>query len=136
MLRSFIAASLFILAALGIAAYVYNLPYWALPPHEKFATEWRQDLKLLEKSGHFPKEWQNLADVEFTSNDTQVQDWYKKTGIPFTTKKDGANKLQILGVHYIDGYRYGVLLQYVVIDAKSGNKTHELARTLKLGIIY
>jgi hypothetical protein len=120
----------------AVGAYTFNLPYWMMKPDEKFATEWRKDLSLLQDNGKFPKDWQSLSAVEFTSNDTQVQDWYQKTKSPFVTKKDGTHKLQILGVHFIEGNRYGVLFQYNWIENKSGNTVGELSRRLKLGLYY
>jgi hypothetical protein len=136
LIRSLVSSVLILFAAFAVAAYAFNLPYWAMKPQEKFATEWRNDLSLLQKSGKLPKEWDNLSDVEFTSNDTQVQDWYQKTKSPFSTKKDGAYKLQVLAVHFIEGHRYGVMLQYNWIENKSGNTVGELSRRMKLGIYY
>ena len=136
MVRAFLSAVLIIFAALAVAAYVGNLPYWVMPPPEKFAAEWRRDLDLLEKSGKFPEAWNNLSEIQFNSNDTQVQEWYKKTGSPFGAKKDGAFKLDVLGVHFIEGNRYGVIIQYNWIDTKSGNTVGEISRKLKLGLYY
>lgn len=107
-----------------------------MPPEKKFAKAWRADLALLKQSGHFPKAWENLSDAEFSSTEATVQDWFKATSLPFMLKKNGGYKLQILAVHYIDKNRYGVMIQYNWIDLKTGNTVGELARTLKLGLIY
>lgn len=136
LLRALASAVLIIFAAAAVGAYTFNLPYWLMKHDEKFATEWRKDLSLLQDSGKLPKDWQSLSAVEFNSNDTQVQDWFQKTKSPFAIKKDGTHKLLIVGVHFTEGNRYGVLFQYNWIENKSGNTVGELSRRLKLGLYY
>ena len=136
MLRAFASACLFLIAAIAVLAYVLNAPYWLRPPQEKFALAWRQDLSHLDKEHKLPEAWKSLKNVEFTSNDEQVIDWYQKTGNPLPVSENGHFKLQVLGVHFIEGNRYGVMLQYNLVDLKSGNTVGEFSRRLKLGLMY
>ncbi|MCM2280875.1 MAG: hypothetical protein NDI61_03405 [Bdellovibrionaceae bacterium] len=126
--------SLTIVAATLVAAF--DMDYWLLPPKQKFAHSWRADLALLEKTKHFPEAWKNLKEIEFTSNESFVDEWYKFTHSPIALHKNGKFKLQVLAVHQIYENRYGVLLQYNWIDLATGNTVGEIGRTLKLGIVY
>lgn len=135
-MRPLIAALLFMFSALAAAAVWFDLPYWALPPNQKFASSWANDLTLLERTQHLPKEWSDLKEITFSSNESAVYSWYQASGVRLDTKPTGKYKLEILALHQINGYRYGVMLQYNWIDLATGNTIGELGRTLKLGIVY
>ncbi len=136
MIRLFVAFIFLLLTAVASLAFIFDLPYWLQPPAERFATAWREDLALLRATGHFPPAWDELANVEFSSNESTVQDWFKATASPFRTRKGAQYKLQILAIHFIDKHRYGVMIQYNWIDLKTKNTVGELARTLTIGLVY
>lgn len=137
MSRRFAVSLVLIFSALVLIGAVFNLSFWLLPPEQKFAKAWRDDLDLLQKTGHFPQAWNQLASTEFTSQESQVQKWYEITNSPFTTsKQNGRYKLQILAIHFIQKYRYGVILQYSWVDLKTRDTVGEIGRTLELGIVY
>lgn len=135
-MRAFIAATLFLVALIASAAIYFDVPYWLLPPEQKFAQAWRDDIALLEKTKSMPEAWNDLAEVSFSTNEGFVEEWYKNTQSPFVTSPKGKFKLQILALHQINGTRYGVMLQYNWIEIESGNTVGELGRTLPLGFIY
>lgn len=135
-MRAFIASLLFIFTLAAGAALYFDLPYWILPPEQKFARAWREDLLLLEQSKHFPEAWKSLNEVKFSSPDGLVEEWFKQTKSPFVTDNQARYRLEILALHQINGYRYGVMLQYNWVDVKTGDTVGELGRTLRLGLVY
>lgn len=135
-MRACLASLIFIFTITTAVAAYLDLPYWLLPPEQKFAHSWRHDLQLLERTKHFPEAWKNLNEVKFSSPDGFVEEWYRKTHSPFPLNNQARYRLEILALHQINGYRYSVMLQYNWTDISTGNTVGEFARTLKLGWVY
>jgi len=68
-MRACLASLIFIFTITTAVAAYLDLPYWLLPPEQKFAHSWRHDLQLLERTKHFPEAWKNLNEVKFSSPD-------------------------------------------------------------------
>ena len=107
-----------------------------LPPDRKFAQAWGEDVLLLEKSKLLPAQWSDIGSTEIRSEPSPARDWLEIHRPPISIKKNGHFKLQLFAIHWIEGNRYGVTLEYWLIDAKSGNTIWEAARRLKLGFVY
>ena len=110
--------------------------FWILPPPEKLELTWKEDLKLLQSSKHGSL-LQDIREIKLRATaHSPAQDWLGILKSPIPTKKDGKLVLDIFLIHQIEGYRYGVIMQYALLDANTGNMVDEFARTLWLGIYY
>lgn len=125
------------LASLGLVSYaVFRVDYWLAPPPEKFKRSWYEDVQLLEKSKSLPKEWQSIREISIKADNSPAQDWIAELTAPITVTKDGHYRLDVFIIHWIEKERYGVVIQYNLVELKSQNTIWELGRTLKLGIVY
>jgi hypothetical protein len=128
----FIAA--LVVAALGAAQY-YNLDYWLKPSKEKFVLSWKKDIAALEKSSKLPKEWQEIREIIVKTDNSPAQNWVEKIETPVKKKPDGFYRLDVFIAHWIDNDKYGVLIQYNLVDLRNGNTIWELSRSLPIGRI-
>lgn len=125
-------------AGLAFLAIYFGLQqrFWFLPPPQKLELVWNDDLKLLQNSRHASL-LQDVREVKLRATaHSPAQDWLPKVRAAVPTKKDGKLILDIFLIHQIEGHRYGVIMQYALLDAKTGNMVDEFARTLWLGIYY
>lgn len=110
--------------------------FWLLPPSEKLEFVWTDDFKLLQKSRHASL-LQDVREIKIrTTPHSPAQDWLPKVKAAVPIKKEGKFVLDVFLIHQIEGHRYGVIMQYALLDAKTGNMVDEFARTLWLGIYY
>ncbi len=113
-----------------------DVGFWLAPPFKKFALATRTDLSLLEKNHYLPAAWSSIRSIEVSSDASHVQDWLKQDAFSIPQKKDGDFKLEVFVSEWIDGYRYGALIKYDLVELKTKNTVWELNRTYKLGFIY
>ena len=113
-----------------------DVGFWFATPAKKFAMATRNDMKLLEKNHSLPKIWSKIKKIELSSDASHVQDWLNADAFDIPKTNNGDYTLDIFVSEWIDGYRYGALVQYDLIDIKTKNTVWELNRTYKLGIIY
>jgi len=126
-----------VIASLVCIALIPSVNFWILPPQVKFARAWKTDIDLLNHQNAAPKAFGQIREIHFRSDESRIYDWYQATTTaPIPTKKDGKYRLEILALSFIDGYRYGAILQYNWVDLESGNTVGEFGRTLRLGLIY
>jgi hypothetical protein len=117
-------------AALGKASF------WLSPPAAKFQRAWNEDVQLLEKSAKLPPEWQSIKEIAVTGDNSPVQTWLPGATAPIKTDPQGKYRLNVFAIHWLEGFRYGVVIQYHIVDLSNQNTIWELGRTLKLGIVY
>jgi hypothetical protein len=130
---------IFVAVILAVAAWflVAGGQFWLLTPKEKFLSAWRTDLRLLEQSKSLPAEWKNIRTISVRTDNSPAQDWVINLIPPIATNPNGTYKLDIFIVHWLEGYRYGAIMTYSLIDTRNNNNTiWELSRTHKLGIVY
>ncbi|CAN5403917.1 hypothetical protein BH10BDE1_BH10BDE1_30410 [soil metagenome] len=121
----------------GLIVFVgFNQRYWLLPPQEKLIASWKSDLQLIANNKQAAL-LKRVGKVRLRANDhSPAQEWVEKIHAPIEPSKNGDILADIFLIHQIDGYRYGVIVQYEFIDMKTNNKVGEFARTLWLGIYY
>jgi hypothetical protein len=131
-----IAVFLFLCAAVAlISGLAPTLKFLALPPPQKFYSAWEKDLDLLGNTKTLPSQWNDIGEIQVETNNSVVEAWLNKSP-PIKKNPKGTVKLKILVVHWIQDYRYGVMIQYTLVDAKSDNMLTQFGRTLKLGYVY
>jgi hypothetical protein len=146
----FVLSGAAVVAIIWIAYISISTSYYVKTPYSKLITSWTDDVHVLEKSKKLPKEWSEIKELEIKGdNSWPIQDWLGK--IRDTKAKPGSEasqkppiklnpkghfKLEVFLVHWIEEYRYGVMLQYHLVDIASKNTIWELDRTYPLGYFY
>ena len=133
-----------IASIIWLAAVYFNLGFWIAPPNQKFLRSWSEDIQLLENTKNaLPKEWHQIREISVKADNSPIQDWLQIKGWEESLKKpipidpkNGQFRLEIFLIHWIEGYRYGIVVQYNLVDLRNNNTIWELGRTLKLGAIY
>lgn len=116
-------------SALGVGFYLK-------PPHEKLLTRWKADLAQLEKAQKLPSQWNDIREIQLRSDNSPIQEWLPQIKAPIQTNPNGRYRLEIFLIHWIEKYKYGVVVEYNLIDLTSNNKVWEFGRTYPLGFIY
>ena len=125
------------LTCLGCMAFFYfRVGFFLKPPHEKLLVSWREDVQLLEESKKLPKEWGEIREITINSDNSPVHDWLDRIKPPIQKNPRGKYRLEAFLNQWIEGYRYGVVIQYKLIDMTNSNTVWELGRTYKLGFQY
>lgn len=130
---------IFIIVALtvagGVVAVATKSDYWLLSPKEKFLRSWQDDLNLLQKRKALPEGFSHLKSVEIRSDNSPASEWVESLRSKIPLDPTGTYQLKIMVVHWIDGNKYGTIVQYTLVDTRSGNTVWEISRTLHLGYL-
>lgn len=141
---------LLFLAIFGAAAFAFKksgASYYIKSPYAKLMSRWSDDIRLLQRVDKLPKQWAEIKELEIGGdNSWPTQDWLEKittsakaeinSVLSIKKNPNGRYKLEVFLVHWIEGYRYGVVVQYHLVDLATTNTIWELDRTFKLGIVY
>lgn len=119
----------------GVAAYAMKADYWLLSPREKFLRSWQEDLTRLKKAGTLPASFDHIRSIEIHSDNSPAADWVDALKSRIPSDPTGTYKLSVMVIHWIDGNRYGAIIQYNLTDTKTGNAIWEISRTLHLGYL-
>lgn len=121
--------------ALALISYV-TLDFWHTrnaPLYKKLERQWAEDVELLEDSGKLPQPWFDVKEIELVGGTPETRNWLKRIKIPVTVKNDvGTYKLEVLVVVWEEEGKRGTMVQYNLVELKSGNTIWELGRTLIL----
>ena len=117
----------------GIISFMV-LDFWQkrnAPLYRKLEIQWAQDVEDLESSKKLPPPWFDVREIELYGGTPETKNWLKRIEIPVTAKKpNGNHKLEVLVVAWEEDGKRGALIQYNLVDLKSGNMIWELGRTL------
>lgn len=119
----------------GVAAVATKADYWLLTPKEKFLKSWQDDTALLRKTKNLPAGWDHIKTVEIKSDNSPATTWVDNLKQRIPVDPNGTYKLNVIVIHWIEGNRYGAIVQYSLTDTKSGNTVWEISRTLHLGYL-
>jgi hypothetical protein len=87
---------------------------------------WDEDLKHLDKAHLLPQGFKGLKKIDLTSSSTRLRDAFKKYPLDLSYNPNGKYSLEIFADEIEGG---GVVIQYDLIEIKSGNTVWELGRT-------
>ena len=130
------AVGLIIICAVVFMLYTLKINFWLATPAEKMAMTWSEDLKLLENSRKLPPQWKDIREVSVKADNSEIQNWLKDLHPDIPMVKNGNYRLEVFLVFLIEGYRYGAVAQYHLVDLRTNNTVWEDGRTFKLGIVY
>lgn len=126
--------SLLLCLAFGITAFVL-LDFWSsrnAPLWERLERQWSNDVDNLEASKKLPKEWYDVGQVEVVGGTPETKEWLARIHVPVRPKTNGKNKLDVLVVVWEEEGKRGAMVQYNLLDGKTGNNILELGRTFIL----
>jgi hypothetical protein len=126
-----IAILLFALALLGLSITGYIQGKEAAP-RDKLQGLLLEDVETLREAHALPAGIDSLSQLELHGGTDTTREWLKTLQFPFQVKKDGTHTLEILLVDWTEGTKEGVLVQYNLVDHKTGNMIWELGRTFIL----
>ena len=139
-----------LVAIVWIAYVQLGVSYYTKPPYSKLIASWTDDVHNLEKMKKLPKEWSEIRELDIKGdNSWPIQDWLGKIRDqkpkpgseslqkpPIKLNPKGRYKLEVFLIHWIEGYRYGAVIQYHLVDLATTNTIWELDRTYHLGFVY
>ena len=134
--------TLFLISLALLATFAWknwSVGYWLKPPEEKFLSTWTEDFKRLRDTKQLPVELSQLREYKFTLDSTPnspVDGWISKIKPPLTTTPQGKFRAIIDVFFIIEGYRYGVSVQFHIEDIATRNTVNEFGRTYLLGLVY
>lgn len=134
-----IGACIFLFGLVAVVATYDDLtPFWFDDRNEKIETLWKQDLELLLRNNALPKQWVEVSEIKFFPLSEGTKRLIQDVKLPFREHKEGDYLLEISLDDWDDksengaesGTEYGIMVQYNLINKKSGNTIWELGRTL------
>lgn len=121
------------LVALVAGALMLTFPSLQAPPPHKLQLQslWEDDLKLLRSHKKLHKDWEKIKEVEMIGGTPTAKKWVQSLKSPLKTNPKGLYKLEVLVLSWNDQKAEGAIVQYDLIDMKSGNLVWELGRTFQ-----
>ncbi len=122
------------LFGLVIVVFLYRelAPFWSKDKNGMIYYLWKQDIEKLLLYQKIPKEWQNIKTIEYIPLSDSAKTLLEKVKAPIRTHTDGEYTLQIGVDDWQDKEYLNLLVQYHLIDSKTGNTVWELDRNLKV----
>lgn len=103
------------------------------PLYQRFESQWRQDIALLEESGKLRPAWFEIREIQIVGGTPETRAWLERISPPIRSKgAEGHFDLEVLTIAWEEAGVYGVTLQYTFTDIKTKNSVWEFGRTLIL----
>ena len=106
------------------ASFFASVPF--VPADKRFMQAWERDLKHLRDVKALHPGFRDLKSVEFIATSEKLKVMLKKYPIDFSTNPSGHFKLEVLLDELNEG---GLMMQYDLVELKSGNTVWERGRT-------
>jgi hypothetical protein len=97
------------------------------PREKKFMTAWEHDLQRLKVAKSLHPGFESIKKIQLYSPSDRMKKIFKKYPINFELKPQGRYMLEVF-MDEIEGGE-GVVIQYDLVDTKTGNTVWELGRT-------
>jgi hypothetical protein len=121
-------------SAIALLAFIC-LDFWQTrnaPLYRRLELKWDEDVKNLEHSKKLPAPWYHIKDLEIEGGTAETRAWLHRIHVPLKTEKNGQYKMDVLVVAWEEEGTHGALIQYNLVELKTGNNIWELGRTLIL----
>lgn len=121
-----------------------NLYDYFLPAEVQLSKKMNRDLENLEKTGHLHKNFRQASELKIIFGSEKTEKFFQRVELPLMLEKINQKKAEdtrltsqefLLEVFVDLLEEGGVILQYDLVDKKSGNTIWELSRTYKLSNI-
>ena len=123
-LMSFLVFLIFVGAAGSVVYRIMDRPEF------RFARNWKHDFDLLENAKQLPEGFKRLRSIKVTSTSPKIKDLAQKLTGFIPTNSSGEFDLEIFFDPMTE--HKGILVQYDLVDVKSGNTVFEISRTLPI----
>ena len=98
----------------------------SIPVEKKFILAWQEDIRRMDQARSLPNGFKDLKVVEFIATSKKLKLMLKKYPMDFKTNSHGHYSLEILLDEIKGG---GLMMQYDLVELKSGNTIWERGRT-------
>ncbi len=92
---------------------------------------WEDDIGRLDRAKILPQGMKDLKKIKLLTHTDKIKDGFKKYPLSLVEKPDGKFSLEIFADDIEGG---GIVIQYDLVDLKSGNTIWELGRTFPQNI--
>ena len=115
-------------AVVGIWVFLSapQLIFYFAAPEKKLSIALQKDLAMLAKSEALHAGFQSLNEIKMVTTSQSLKDFNNKYPIGFETNPEGKFNLEIFMDEIESG---GIVIQYDLVDKKTGNTIWELGRT-------
>jgi hypothetical protein len=100
-----------------------------LTPAQQLTKLIADDFEQLEKNGQLPKQWKEIATIEYNMHSTLASALLGSERPRLQRIKDGKYFLEVEVIDMPDEVNPGIILQTSLFDIKSKNKIYEIGRT-------
>lgn len=99
---------------------------------EKLYILWERDLQTLQEQNKLHPGWSQIREVVLIGGTPTTKKWLKEIGSPVRINPKGDHRLEVLVLNWTDEGREGAVVQYNLVNLKTGNMIWELGRTFTL----
>ncbi len=132
--RRFVAQAVFFVFIVIVGTWTINRfarlmdlsLFTAASPEKKFMTAWQADITRLDSAHSLPNGFKDLKKVGFTCSSERLKKAFDKYPLTLERNPQGKFNLEIFADEVEGG---SVVVQYDLVDVKSGNTVWELGRT-------
>ena len=133
MAKVFGFVSIFIATALAAHLTLSYLDYVNAPPAKRLQLLWNRDTKMLADQNKLPKEWNDIREIVYITPTRLAKVWAKSVKAPIALNSLGKYKIEIMITDWQNKGATSAMIQYDLLDLKSGNVLWEFGRTFSLG---
>jgi hypothetical protein len=98
----------------------------AASPEKKFMSAWQDDITRLDRAHSLPNGFKDLNKVGFTCSSERLKKAFDKYPLTLHRDPNGKFNLEIFADEVEGG---GIVVQYDLVEVKTGNTVWELGRT-------
>lgn len=107
--------------------------YFTASMEERLQWAWDEDVRQLAATEKLPEDWKFIRAIDVIAADDRAEKWREHLIPPVALNSDGHQRLEVLLISWEeDGQGCGAIIQYHLIDEKTGNTKWELGRTFKI----
>lgn len=136
-MRKLLIALLLVSSVFLIAWALLPANQWLLSPEERTRLVLSQDIqKMMAEEGESSRFWHSLKDIKINYTEAALLHFIREDNLPLQIQTDGKYELHIQMIRWIEGHRYGLVVDFEIYDAESDNKVGEFGRTYHIGYIW
>jgi hypothetical protein len=95
----------------------------------KLFKEWNRDLTQLKAKKQLPSGFDSIKEIRYTPMSKMSAQWISGTRIPISLNHEGKYRLSVEVDHWVEKQKAAAIINYQLIDIKSGNTVWEFGRT-------
>lgn len=106
--------------------------FLTMPEGKKISLFWERDYKMLQQRNFLPPEAGDLRSFKIIATSELTKKWSKDLQVPFSTKKKGKYKMEVLLMGMEEPEWRGAVIEMNITSINDDNHVWELGRTYSL----